>query len=403
MMPDAGPSKKPERLVLTTGAAIGLSILGDSFLYANLPIEAKNLGIALPLVGVLLSANRLVRLGSNTWASAIFERLGPRRPFIGATIIALMTTAIYGARSGFFVFLLARIGWGIAWSALRQGGYQAVWAGGEGAKGRLMGLLWGMIRLGSAFSVVMGGYLRDRFGYQVGVFAVMGVSALAIPVAFSIRWPEMLTRKTTSSQSPLQGWRQAFETRHGRRLLAVGFIHASFEGILISTTSLYLAGNLGSSDLLMHLGIRVGTVAGFLLAVRWTSDMIFGPSVGALSDRLGQPRTLVLLACVLLAAITGVANFVATRLVLCIILVFISGAGLNITLSAVANGVALHSKRPHLFVGVYSTAIDAGAAAGPLIAYSVGGLVGMNNLYVLSAIVLTSAVLLYWRSADVSM
>ena len=29
-----------------------------------------------------------------------------------------------------------------------------------------MGLLWGVIRLGSAASVVAGGYLRDRFGYQ---------------------------------------------------------------------------------------------------------------------------------------------------------------------------------------------------------------------------------------------
>jgi len=50
--------QKPERLVFIVGLTIGLSILGDSFLYGNLPIEAENLGIALPLVGILLSANR---------------------------------------------------------------------------------------------------------------------------------------------------------------------------------------------------------------------------------------------------------------------------------------------------------------------------------------------------------
>ena len=77
----SAPSRKPEGLVFIVGVAIGLCILGDSFLYGNLPIEAENLGIALPLVGVLLSANRLVRLVSNAWASSIFEKFGPRKPF----------------------------------------------------------------------------------------------------------------------------------------------------------------------------------------------------------------------------------------------------------------------------------------------------------------------------------
>lgn len=154
----------PERLVFAVGATIGLCIVGDSFLYGILPLEAKNLGIALPLVGVLLSANRLVRLISNTWASAIFERLGARTPFVFAVMLSLVTTALYGVGWGLSIFLLARLGWGIAWSALRQGGYQAVWTSGESRRGRLRGLLWGLIRLGSAFSVVAGGYLRDRYG-----------------------------------------------------------------------------------------------------------------------------------------------------------------------------------------------------------------------------------------------
>ena len=82
------------------------------------------------MVGVLLSANRLVRLISNTWASGLFERWGPKRPFAAATILALLTTAIYRWAAALLFFLPARMGWGIAWSALRQGGYQAIWTGG---------------------------------------------------------------------------------------------------------------------------------------------------------------------------------------------------------------------------------------------------------------------------------
>ena len=55
MTRDSASDQKAQRLVFIVGLTIGLSILGDSFLYGNLPIEAENLGIALPLVGVLLA------------------------------------------------------------------------------------------------------------------------------------------------------------------------------------------------------------------------------------------------------------------------------------------------------------------------------------------------------------
>jgi MFS family permease len=399
MNPQPSPPKKPERLVLFVGGTIGLAILGDSFLYGTLPLEAENLGIALPLVGVLLSINRLVRLFSNTWASAVFEKLGPRRPFVFASVLALFTTALYGAGWGFGVFLLARMGWGIAWSALRQGGYQAVWAGGDGIKGRLMGMLWGVIRLGSAFSVLLGGYLRDRFGYRTGIGSIAALTALAIPAALAIRWPKEPRQANRTPGSFRQGWREALKTAPGRRLLLAGFVHSAFEGILISTTSLFLVGRLGGSGLFPGLGARIGTLAGFLLALRWTSDMVFGPAIGALSDRIGQARTLVLLAAVLLATIIGVVTASGIPLIICLCFLFIASAGLMITLAALASSVALKAERPHIYVGVYATAHDAGSAIGPLLAYFATGLIGLAGQYFLAAVILVLVIFWYRRSA----
>jgi predicted MFS family arabinose efflux permease len=387
--------RKPQRLVFIVGLTIGLSILGDSFLYGNLPIEAENLGIALPLVGVLLSANRLVRLISNTWASSVFEKFGPRKPFIASTVLALITTALYGVGWGFTVFLLARMGWGIAWSALRQGGYQAVWTGGPYAKGKLMGLLWGMIRLGSAFSVVMGGYLRDLWGYRAGVLGVMSVSALAIPVALSIRWPAEAQRISSSRQSFWEGWKEALRTQRGRRLLLAGSIHTLFEGILIATASLFLARRLGNFDFLSGLGIRIGTIAGLLLALRWTSDILFAPGIGWMADRLGQLRSLVVLVCVLLVSLLGAVNFSGPLLVVFLSFLFVSSAGLNVTLNAQANALSTQMERPHIYLGVYATAIDGGAAVGPLLAYSIGALAGFGNLYLAAGGVLALAIFRY--------
>jgi MFS family permease len=394
---DSPPS--PTRMVIVVGGTIGLCILGDSFLYGTLPIEAQNLNIALPLVGILLSVNRLVRLLSNTWASSIFEKFGPRRPFIFATILALFTTAIYGAGWGFTVFLLSRIGWGITWSALRQGGYQAVWTGGDKAKGKLMGMLWGMIRLGSAFSVLMGGYLRDRFGYRTGVLGITAVTSLAIPVALSIRWPSETHRASGSPASMRQGWREALKTAPGRRLLLAGFVHSAFEGILISTTSLFLAGRLGANPLFSGLGSRIGTIAGLLLAIRWTADMLFGPAIGTLSDRIGQARTLVLLAFILLISMVAVVSSTGVPLILCLSILFVASAGLLITLAALANGVALKAERPHIYVGIYATAVDAGAALGPLLAYFATSIISLGGQYILAAVLLILAIT-WFRLAD---
>ena len=50
--------------------------------------------------------------------------MGPRLPFVTAACLALVTTALYGTGWGFLVFFIARLGWGIGWSAFRQGGYE---------------------------------------------------------------------------------------------------------------------------------------------------------------------------------------------------------------------------------------------------------------------------------------
>lgn len=405
-MRSEAPGVTTNRLVLTSGLVIALCIVGDSYLYSILPLEAANLGIALPLVGVLLSANRLVRLISNTWASGLFERWGPKRPFAAATVLALLTTAVYALGRGFALFLPARMGWGIAWSALRQGGYQAIWTGDAAQRGRLMGLLWGIIRLGSAVSVVAGGYLRDRFGYQTGVLAIMGATALAIPLAFSLRWPATAaqtfevseTSKVSSRVKWLAGLRELWRSRLGRRAFIAGFIYAVVEGVLISTASLFLASRLGTGELFAGLGARVGTVAGLLLAVRWTSDIVFGPTIGALADRLGHPPAAVLLAATLLAGVIGVMQLAGVGLVLCLMVVFISSAGLTVTLGAIANGLALAAEHPHQVVGAYTTAGDAGSALGPPLAYSAGMVIGISGLYVAGAVALLGATLWFWAA-----
>lgn len=392
------PTQNPLRLVISAGLTIGLVIMGDSLLYNLLPLEAARLGISLPLVGILLSANRIVRLASNAWMSTIFERFGPRLPFIGAAVLGLATTATYGAGWGFAAFLAARLGWGVAWSALRQGGYQAVWTETNHVKGRYMGLLWGMIRMGSAVAVVAGGFLRDRFGYSTAVWAVACAGAIGILVALSMRWPTSRRPSRTPNGSIASGWGEAFRDRRRRLILAAGLVDSLFEGVMVSTASLFLAGIMGGTDMTAAAGLGLGTLGGMLLAVRWTSGLIFGPAFGALSDRLGQPRTAAMLACALLVAVAGAAAARGIPAALCLALIFILSAGLSIVLGTLANGLALRAERPHLFVGIYTTATDAGLALGPLVAYTSGGVSRLPVLYFAIASLIVIAVMAFWRT-----
>jgi MFS family permease len=368
-------------------------------MYSLLPLEAGNLGIPLTLVGLLLSANRLIRLFSNTWAGLAFERWGPRLPFVCAAFLALITTALYGMGWGFMVFFIARLGWGIAWSAFRQGGYQAVWAAPENIKGRLMGILWGIVRVGSAVSVVIGGFLYDQFNYFAAVSAITVGTALAIPVALAVRWPQTQSVPEEGRSSLLRGLKPAFQTAPRRWILAVGFMDTLFEGMLVSTLSLYLFTRLGTSIEDSLFGI--GTLAGTLIAVRYISNIFFSPILGSISDKVGQPRMQVILSLITLGGVIGVVYMSGYWIVACLIFVFIAGAGIFATMNAASCDLGDQTERPHLFVGVFSTAIDSGAAISPLLAFSIGEATGFETLYILAAALLLIACIRFWQTIKI--
>ena len=82
MLKTQTPTASATPLVIGAATVIALTIMGDSLMYSLLPLEAEALGIPIVYVGLLLSINRIVRLGSNAWAGIIFEKYGARLPFI---------------------------------------------------------------------------------------------------------------------------------------------------------------------------------------------------------------------------------------------------------------------------------------------------------------------------------
>ena len=108
------------RYALAAGLALAysLALLGDQMLYVFLPSHPAAAGIAAASLGIVLSANRFVRLGANSLGGLLSDRLGRRRPYLLGMALALASTAGYLLSSSFWPLLLWRIVWGIAFALI---------------------------------------------------------------------------------------------------------------------------------------------------------------------------------------------------------------------------------------------------------------------------------------------
>ncbi len=101
------------------GLGVAISLLGDSTLYTVLPRPevAAEAGVSLAMVGVLLGANRAVRLLTNGVAGVLYDRL-PRRPLLTASLfLGALSTLIFAAGRGPAPLLLSRLGPASGWAA----------------------------------------------------------------------------------------------------------------------------------------------------------------------------------------------------------------------------------------------------------------------------------------------
>ncbi len=391
--------KSATRLVLIVSGAVGFAIMGDSLLYVILPLAAGHLGLGPVQVGLLLSANRLIRLFSNTWLSAVFTRIGPYRAFVLSAILGVLTTAAYGLGWGFVVLLLARIAWGISWSGLRQGTFQSIWTGKNADAGRLMGMSWGIVRGGSGISALLGGFLFGYFGYGVTVWTIAALSALAIPIAFGLSWPASASPPAPASgrSAETAGWRGVLVTSHRtlvtavsdplqRSVLLVGFFKLLLNSILIATASIFVASRFDNSSASVQFGLQISVLSGIVVSSRWFSDLAFGAVIGTLADWVGRMRltvALILLLCLGLATMLWVSTSLS---ILALLAVLILSTGVHVVLDAYANQAALVTAQPQMFVGAYATASDLGSAVGPLFAFTLVSAAGFAPVYGVAAL-----------------
>lgn len=382
--------------------AVAASILGDSLLYAVLPTIFPELGLQAAMVGVLLSANRFIRLASNPVASWVVGRVGVRGPFVVAVFVSALTTASYAFGLGFTVFLLARAAWGICWSFLRLGGYlAALESSTDENRGYYLGFFNGVARFGSFIAALIGGFLTDLIGFETTVYAFAGVTLLGGLAVLRERPPagregsRVLTRMPAADPVDATAIPEALHTR-----LAVvfgsGFIHAMIlQGLVTATLGFWLQDQYGDNINLAIVTVGVATLNGFMLSSLFLSDFLWGPISGHLSDRHGRVRLLLIAGLLEVVALVGLALTLSIWWTILVgIGLFLAGTSVKVTLDALSGDLAPVHRRAQT-MSWYATASDLGAAAGPLIGWLVGTGLGLGWLYAGAAGLLAGVGLVY--------
>jgi MFS family permease len=388
------------RYVLASGLALAysLALLGDNMMYVFLPSHPGAAGIAAASLGIVLSANRFVRLAANSLGGLLSDRLGRRRPYLLGMVLALASTTGYLVSDGLWPLLVCRVVWGVAFSLISVGGVAIILdLSGAHERGRAVGNYHSLLQLGALLGLVLSGLLTDLLGYRGTLAIYAPLAALGLAIAW---WTLPRADSPESAPRPAAGTNPgtlATLRRLDPRLLVPAYVNfASLfagSGVVMSTLGVslkQLAAEPGAS-----LFVPVASLTGILLAARRLAAMVEAPIAGHFLDRFGDRRIVAAAgALVSLAGLLVLSTGRGVALVIAGVVLTSMGEGLLHPAVVVWTG---DGAPPHLrgvVMGGLATAGDLGAAIGPLVAYALLETTGVRAAYGLCAALMLSALLL---------
>jgi MFS family permease len=262
-----------DRASLHAALALALAQPGDTVLYLLLPIYAATFGVSLPEAGLLLAANRLVRIIGYGWVARFYARHGARTACLFATFGAIMATLIYATASGVWLLLAGRLLWGLSFAALNLAN-QALATTVAQSAARRTGRSRAIIAIGPMLGLIMGALMAVEFGPR-SAFLLLAVIAACAPL-LAARIPRL-------DERPVLGG-PTFERPGAISLwsFALGF---TLDGLFIFGLGLLAAASYPKGAVL---------AAGIAMALRYAVEVAFSPVGGQLAHHFGARPILVL-------------------------------------------------------------------------------------------------------------
>jgi predicted MFS family arabinose efflux permease len=275
--------READRASRDAAIVLGLTLPGDTVLYLLLPLHAAAFGVTLAEAGLLLAANRLVRIIGYGFVARFYEHGGPRRACLAATLGAACATTGYALFEGVWWLLLARLLWGLSFAAMNIATQALATAEASGAA-RRSGVSRALISAGPMIGLPVGAVLAEFIGAPSVFFLLGAVSLLALPFAW--RLPEGEGARIGGGPrfalpKPLDAW---------------SFVQGmTMDGLFVIGLSILAAAALPQGAVL---------AAACALSVRYLSEILLGPPAGWLAERFGAARVLLIVS---LASAFGLA------------------------------------------------------------------------------------------------
>ena len=376
---DSKATIHPSRVLFPLGLGTALSLMGDATLYTVLPTHTAEAGIALSAAGILLGANRAVRLFFNSLAGLVYDRWRRRRLFVPALFVGALSTALYAITRGFWPLLAGRLLWGLAWSGIWVGGATIILdVTTDQDRGRWTGLYQTWFFLGAALGAFGGGLLTDWLGYST----TMGIGATVTAVGgltAMLLLPETRAARPNDQASSLKENTPRWHANEGLWLAATlqGINRFVISGVLSATMGLLVQEQLQSNT----LPLGVATLTGTLMAGRTLLSTVAAPLAGTLSDKL-KSRWKVILGGLVIGIIS--MALVGLNTPSAILAGILSGAVASGSVQALVTaltGDLVNRAQRGRAIGLLHTAGDLGSAIGPPMAYALLPWMRLSGIY----------------------
>ena len=283
------PPPAPSLGATTLSAAVlSIVLMGDALIYVVLPVSAAAFGISIVWVGVLLSANRFVRIVSYGAIAQATTAFGLRLATIVACIGGATSTVMYWLFDGGWLLLVARLLWGLSFAGLTLTTLAYAVADRRRA-GTRVGLSRAIQQFGSVFALTAGAWVAGQLGPKTAFLLLGLVSFLALPFALA------LPRERAGARESRPRWLPKPLALDGL-FFAVGF---AVDGVFAMTITIILA------DLVSLEAAILG--GGIILSLRRVGDALFALIGGWIGDRLGTEAALFAATLLTLAGLGAIA------------------------------------------------------------------------------------------------
>jgi predicted MFS family arabinose efflux permease len=341
---------------------------GDTLLYLLLPLHHDEFGVSLAEAGLLLAANRLVRIAGYGWVARLYAERGPHAACLLAALGSLLSTLGYATLSGLWALLIARLMWGLSFAAMNIATQALATAEPTGAA-RRSGRMRAIIAAGPVSGLIVGAVVSHLTGPREA-FLVLSAAAL-VAFLFAAQLPRLGEGRPERLQRPRFGVPSRLDTW--------SFIQGmTLDGLFVLGISVLAAAAVPGYAAL---------AAGGALALRYVAEIMLGPSGGALAQRYGPRLVLTLLS---VSTAVGLAVIGAGVLWIgALLVVVLRGLIQPIPPPLVAIENPGRDRVPAL--ARLATWRDLGAGAGPILAGALLPIVPHEVLYGAAALLLAAS------------